>query len=107
MNGCAVHTYYDPCVNLDAYWQLLPMLPQGAAVHTTETCIPSTRDQVGFLQQQWYVHRANGIPTMVWCELRDGTAGPSGAYTLPYGLVYTNYRPKPSYYAAQSLTQPS
>jgi hypothetical protein len=104
MTGCAVHTYYPPCENLDAYWQLLPMLPPGIAVHTTETCIPSTQDQPDFLRQQWYVHRGIGLPTMVWCELRDGTAGTSGAYTLPYGLVYANYAPKPSYYVAQSLT---
>jgi hypothetical protein len=104
MTGCAVHTYYAPCENLDAYWQLLPMLPPGIAVHTTETCIPSTQDQPDFLRQQWYVHRGVGIPTMIWCELRDGTAGTSGNYTLPYGLLYANYAPKPSYYVAQSLT---
>jgi hypothetical protein len=104
MTGCAVHTYYPPCMNLDAYWQLVPMLPPGIEIHTTETCIPSTQDQVGFLRQQWYVHRGVGIPTMIWCELRDGTAGSSGAYAYPYGLVYDNYRPKPAYYAAQSLT---
>jgi hypothetical protein len=106
MTGCAVHTYYAACINLDAYWQLIPILPQGVEVHTTETCIPSTQDQPDFLRQQWYVHRANGIPTMVWCELRDGTAGTSGAYALPYGLVDSNYNPKPAYYVAQSLTQP-
>jgi hypothetical protein len=104
MTGCAVHTYYDPCVNLDAYWLLVPMLPAGIAIHTTETCIPSTQNQPDFLRQQWYVHRAIGMPTMVWCELRDGTAGSSGAYTLPYGLVYQDYTPKPAYYVAQSLT---
>lgn len=104
MTGCAVHTYYDACVNLDAYWQLAPMLPAGIEIHTTETCIPSTQDQPDFLRQQWYVHRAVGIPTMVWCELRDGTAGTSGQYTLPYGLVDVNYTPKPAYYVAQSLT---
>ncbi|MGB6984910.1 MAG: hypothetical protein WBD74_02910 [Candidatus Aquilonibacter sp.] len=104
MTGCAVHTYHDPCVNLDAYWLLVPMLPPGIAIHTTETCVPSTQDQSGFLRQQWYVHRGIGIPTMVWCELRDGTAGSSGAYAFPYGLVYANYTPKPAYYVARSLT---
>jgi hypothetical protein len=104
MTGCAVHTYHDPCVNMDAYWLLAPMLPPGIAIHTTETCIPSTQNQPDFLRQQWYVHRGIGIPTMVWCELRDGTAGSSGAYTLPYGLVHADYTPKPAYYVAQSLT---
>jgi hypothetical protein len=103
MTGCCVHTYLDPCANLGQYMLLLRILPSNIAVHTTETCIPSTQDQPDFLKQQWYVHRGLGLPTMVWCELRDGTAGNFGPYVLPYGLVYANYLPKPSYYVAQSL----
>jgi hypothetical protein len=104
MNGCAAHTYMDPCANLGQYLLLQGMLPPSIPIHTTETCVPSTEDQPDFLRQQWYVHRGLSIPTMVWCELRDGTAGPVGVFQLPYGLVYPNYTPKPAYYVAKSLT---
>jgi hypothetical protein len=105
MNGCAVHTYaIPPCTLIDQYTQLIQIMPAGVQIHTTETCVPSTQDQVGFIQQVWYLHRSFGLPTMVWCELRDGTAGSSGIYDYPYGLVTSNYTPKPSYYAAKSLT---
>jgi hypothetical protein len=107
MNGCAVHVYDAGCLILEQFNQLLPILPSGIQIHTTETCIPSTQDQVNFLEQMWYVHRSLGIPTMIWCEMRDGNAGYNGAYTLPYGLVTTDYVLKPSYYAAQSLTKSS
>jgi hypothetical protein len=108
MNGCAVHTYEQPCAMEDQYFQLLGLLaPAGIPIHTTETCIPSTQDQVAFLQQLWYIHRKFGMPTMIWCELRDGTAGSHGPYTYPYGLVTSNYTPKPSYYAAKGLTASS
>jgi hypothetical protein len=104
MNGCAVHTYELPCTQYGQYQLLLPLMPAGVQIHTTETCIPSTQDQDSFLQQMWYIHRGLGLPTIVWCELRDGTAGHFGAYTLPYGLVYSDYTPKPVYYVAQALT---
>lgn len=106
MNGCAVHTYEEPCTQYGQYSLLLPLMPSGVEVHTTETCVPSTQDQPSFLQQMWYIHRGLGLPTVVWCELRDGTAGHAGAYTLPYGLVYADYVPKPVYYVAQTLTVP-
>jgi hypothetical protein len=40
---------------------------------------------------------------MIWCELRDGTAGKNGPYALPYGLVSANYTVKASYRMAASL----
>lgn len=95
MTGCAVHTYQDPCENLDAYWQLAPMMPPGIAIHTTETCIPSTQDQPSFLRQQWYVHRGVGVPTMVWCELRDGTAGRAARIRCPTDWCTRTIRQNP------------
>lgn len=105
LNGCAVHTYSPAaCMGYNDYLQVLSVLPPGVQVHTTETCLPSIEDQVGFLQQTWFIHRTLGLPTMIWCELRDGDAGHGGEYTLPYGLVTTDYSLKPVYYAAKSLT---
>ncbi len=103
LNGCAVHSYMPPCGAYGQYVRLQKALPANIAIHTTETCVPSTKDQVGFLRQMWYIHRMFGFPTMIWCELRDGTAGISGPFTFPYGLVYPNYAPKASYYTAQTL----
>ncbi len=107
MNGCAVHTYEEPCTQYGQYVELRRLLPENISIHTTETCVPSTQDQDFFLEQMWYLHRGLGLPTLVWCELRDGTAGHSGAYTLPYGLVYVNYVPKPVYWVAERLTASS
>jgi len=106
MNGCAIHSYNPACEAYAEYLQLFRHLPAGIVVHTTETCLPSTLivDQAGFLREMWYVHRIFGIPTMIWCEFRDGTAGSSGSYSLPYGLVDANYSRKASYFAAKALT---
>jgi hypothetical protein len=51
----------------------------------------------------WYLHRELSLPMLVWCEFRDGTAGPHPPYTDPMGLVTANYAPKNVYYTAQSL----
>jgi hypothetical protein len=53
----------------------------------------------------WYIHRDLNLPTMIWCELRDGSAGKTGIFAYPYGLVDENYVPKPSYAVAQSLVE--
>ncbi|MGZ3562919.1 MAG: hypothetical protein ACXVAS_13875 [Vulcanimicrobiaceae bacterium] len=107
MNGCAVHSYKIPCTAYTEYAQSLSLVPPGVPIHTTETCVPSSsKDQADFLRQMWYIHRSLGLPTMIWCELRDGTAGTMGAYTFPYGLVYPDYTLKPAYYAAESLILP-
>jgi hypothetical protein len=103
MNGCAVHSYEDPCDAYAHYSLLLDMVPSGVQIHTTETCISSAFDQGSFLREMWYIHRDLGLPTMIWCELRDGTAGKSGFFAYPYGLVDKHYAPKPSYAVAQSL----
>jgi hypothetical protein len=102
MNGAGIHSYNPACEAFNEYLALKARVP-GVQFHTTETCIPSTADQSGFLRQMWYVHRIAGIPTMIWCELRDGTAGTSGPYAFPYGLLRANYTPKESYFVAQSL----
>ena len=103
VNGCAVHSYIPPCEAFAQYAQLRGVLPSNVSIHTTETCVPTDQDQVGFLQQMWYVHRILGLPTMVWCELRDRSAGTTGPYAYPYGLLYQNYAPKPSFAAAKAL----
>jgi len=109
MNGCAIHTYQTPaCGGYSAYLKLYNSAPAGVQFHTTETCIPSNRgDQADFLRQMWYIHRVLGIPTMIWCELRDGSAGTSGAFAFPYGLVDANYAPKAAYIVARELIAPA
>jgi hypothetical protein len=107
LNGCAVHSYTDPCLAYERYNVLAQMVPRNIPVHTTETCVPSTQDQSGFLRNMWTIHRNLGLPTMIWCELRDGTAGQNGAYTLPYGLLTAQYQPKASYSAARQVVASS
>lgn len=104
MNGCAVHSYDDPCIAYGQYRSVMQIVPKDVPIHTTETCIPSTQDQASFLRNMWYIHGTLGLQTMIWCELRDGTAGTDGAYAFPYGLLYANYAPKPSYFIAKQLT---
>ncbi len=106
MNGCAVHNYQDPCSASGDYSLLVSVVPSNVRIHTTETCIPQASQQADFLRNMWFIHRNMGLPTMIWCEFRDGTAGKTGAYTLPYGLVDSNYAPKPSYRMAESLLSP-
>lgn len=103
VNGCAVHNYEDPCDATSTYNVALGLVPSNVLVHTTETCIADAAEQANYLRNMWFIHRSLGLPTMIWCELRDGTAGSTGAYALPYGLVDKNYTPKPSYRMAQSL----
>src|SRR5579884_1365382 len=107
LNGCAVHFYDPACESFNEYLYLRARLP-GIQFHTTETCVPSSSqgrpaDQAGFLREMWYIHRMLGIPTMVWCEFRDGTAGHSGSFAYPYGLVDANYTRKESYFTARDL----
>ena len=103
MNGCAVHSYEDPCSAYNHYQLLLGIVPAGIPIHTTETCLSSKFDEGGFLREMWYIHRNLGLPTMIWCEFRDGTAGTKGIFAFPYGLVNSSYEPKPAYAVAQSV----
>lgn len=103
MNGCAVHSYEDPCLAQSHYGMLVGLVPKNIPIHTTETCISSPSTQSDFLREMWYIHRELGIPTMIWCELRDGTAGTKGQFAFPYGLVYKNYNLKPIYLVAQQI----
>jgi hypothetical protein len=103
MNGCCVHSYEDPCSASSHYSLLVNMMPSGVQIHTTETCLSSDFQQADFLRRMWYIHRNLGLPTMIWCELRDGTAGKTGIFAYPYGLVDKAYNPKPSYAVAQSV----
>jgi hypothetical protein len=100
--GCAVHSYKAPGYARTEYLQALTLLPRGIGLHTTETTVAGGADQSVFVRQMWYLHRELGLSTMVWAEFRDGTAGTSGAYTEPYGLVTATYFRKPVYYAAQA-----
>jgi hypothetical protein len=105
LNGCAVHSYKDPGAASADYVALQKLLPPNIPIHTTETCVPSSlEDQSAFLSGMWYIHRALGLPTMIWCELRDFTAGDHPPYNYPYGLLWSTYRPKDAYYTAKSLT---
>jgi hypothetical protein len=101
-NGCAVHSYKPPGYARTEYIQAVALLPRGVGLHTTETTVAAGADQTVFVRQMWYLHRELDLPTMVWAEFRDGTAGTSGAYTEPYGLVTATYFRKPVYYAAQA-----
>jgi hypothetical protein len=99
-NGCAVHSYKDPGFARTEYKSAISMMPSGIRIHTTETCVASGHnDQADFFRQMWYLHRELNVPTMVWCELRDGSAGVNNSW--PYGLVNTDYQSKVVYDAAQ------
>jgi hypothetical protein len=100
--GCAVHSYEPPGYARTEYVQAASLLPAGVGLHTTETCIASSvGDQSTFLDQMWYLHRELNLPTMIWCEFRDGGAGDVAPYNEPYGLVGENYEIKSAYSAAK------
>jgi hypothetical protein len=100
--GCAVHSYKPPGFARTEYIQAVSFLPPGVGLHTTETCIASSvGSQSEFFRQMWYLHRELNLPTMIWCEFRDGTAGHDGPSSLPYGLVAPDYSIKSVYAAAQ------
>jgi hypothetical protein len=103
LTGCGVHSYEPVGAALDHYLQLQAMLPKGVFLHTTETGVPTGANQTDFLTGMWYVHRQLSLPTMIWVEFRDGTAGTSGPNSYPYGLVTSNYTPKLDYYTARGL----
>jgi hypothetical protein len=101
--GCAVHSYEPPGYARTEYIQVAGFLPKGIGLHTTETCIASSvGSQVDFFNQMWYLHRELNLPTMVWCEFRDGGAGTTPPFNEPYGLVGPDYSIK-SVYAAMEL----
>lgn len=104
VSGCAVHSYKPPGFARTEYLQAQGMMPHGVQLHTTETCVASGKnDQSVFFREMWNLHVELSIPTMIWCELRDGTAGTTPPYTDAYGLVDSTYRPKPVYSVAQTV----
>jgi hypothetical protein len=103
VTGCAVHSYKKPSLALNEYIQAISLMPPGIAVYTTEACVVTSSGEPSFLQDMWSVHRYLSLPALVWCEFRDGTAGPAPPYNDPMGLVTADYLPKDVYYTAQSL----
>jgi hypothetical protein len=103
VTGCAVHSYEHPNKALNKYLQAMSLVPPGVAIYTTEACVVTSSGQPSFFRDMWSLHRYLSLPAMVWCEFRDGTAGPSGPFTDPMGLVTPDYVPKPVYYTAQQL----
>jgi hypothetical protein len=103
VTGCAVHSYKNPDAALHEYLQAGSLLPSGVAIYTTEACVVDSGGQPSFFRDMWYLHRYLGLPMLVWCEFRDGTAGPNPPYTDPMGLVTGAYARKAVYFAAQSL----
>jgi hypothetical protein len=103
VTGCAVHSYKKPAHALNEYLQALSLMPPGIGIYTTEACVVTSSDQPSFFRDMWYLHRYLSLPAMVWCEFRDGTAGPAPPYTDPMGIVTPDYQPKPVYYTARSL----
>jgi len=103
VTGCGVHSYEKPSKALNRYLQAMSVLPPGIPIYTTEACVVTSSGQSSFFQDMWYLHRDLGLPAMVWCEFRDGTAGPRPPYTDPMGLVSVEYVPKVVYYRAQYM----
>ncbi len=101
VTGCAVHSYKDPSHALNDYIQAASLMPPGVRLYTTEACV--VNGQTSFLRDMWNIHRYLGLPALIWCEFRDGTAGPLPPYTDPMGLVTSDYTRKDVYYTAQSL----
>ena len=103
VTGCAVHSYKKAAHALNEYIQAISLMPPGISIYTTEACVVTSSGQPTFFREMWSLHRYLGLPAMVWCEFRDGTAGPRAPYDDPMGLVTPQYLPKPVYYTAQSL----
>jgi hypothetical protein len=100
VTGCAVHSYKKPAKALNEYLQAMSLMPPGIQLYTTEACVVTSSGQPSFFQDMWYVHRYLSLPALVWCEFRDGTAGPKPPYNDPMGLVLADYSPKAVYYTA-------
>jgi hypothetical protein len=103
LTGCGVHSYEPVGGALTHYLQVRALLPSGIDLRTTETGVPTGANQKDFLTGMWFIHRRLSLPTMIWVEFRDGTAGASGPDSFPYGLVTADYTPKLNYYAAKEL----
>jgi hypothetical protein len=103
VTGCAVHSYKGPGFAQNEYLQAMSLMPPGITLYTTEACVDSPKDQSSFFREMWYIHRELSLPMLVWCEFRDGTAGPRPPYTNPYGLVTADYAPKNVYFTVQSM----
>jgi hypothetical protein len=100
VTGCAVHSYKKPAKALNEYLQAMSLMPPGIALYTTEACVVTSSGQPSFFTDMWNLHRYLGLPALVWCEFRDGTAGPKPPYNDPMGLVLPDYSPKAVYYIA-------
>jgi hypothetical protein len=103
VTGCAVHSYKKPAHAFNEYVQAMSVLPPGIKIYTTEACVVTSSGQTSFFKDMWYLHRYLSLPMLVWCEFRDGTAGPHPPYTDPMGLTAPDYSPKAVYFAVQSL----
>ena len=101
VTGCAVHFYKKP--NLNEYLQAGSLLPRGVQIYTTEACLSDWDGPAPFFRDLWNIHRYLGLPAMVWCEFRDGTAGTMPPYTNPQGLVTASYDAKATYVVAQQV----
>jgi hypothetical protein len=102
VTACAVHSYEKPSKALNKYLQVMSLLPRGTPIYTTEACVVTNNDQVTFFRDMWSLHRQLSLPGLVWCEFRDGSAGPAPPFNDPMGLVTANYLPKRVYFTAQS-----
>lgn len=101
VTGCAVHSYQSPAFAQNQYLQAASLMPPGITLYTTEACVQNANDQVSFFRDMWNIHRELGLPAMIWCEFRDGTAGPKPPYSDPYGLVTAQYQQKNVYLTVQ------
>ena len=107
VTGCAVHSYKNPADALNEYIQARTLVPPGFQIYTTEACVATSQGQSAFFTDMWHIHRELGLPMLVWCEFRDGTAGSAPPYTDPLGIVTPDYAPKDVYYTAKALVSSS
>ncbi len=103
VTGCAVHSYKKPTKALNEYLQAVSLMSPGITIYTTEACVVTSSGEPSFFREMWDVHRYLSLPAMIWCEFRDGTAGPNPPYNDPTGLVTADYTRKDVYYTAQAL----
>jgi hypothetical protein len=75
---------------------------------TTEEGGVSEADQARYLRQAYaYVDRLPWVHSMFWYQARDDPLGGDGdGYADRFGLMTTDFRPKPSYYALRELAAP-
>jgi len=113
VDAISIHPYRDnskpPETAADDYQRLRGLIAQHASedkknlpIISSEWGYPSagqltSQDQAVYLARQFLTNFINGIPLSIWYDWQEGP-------NTNYGIVTSNYKPKPAYHAVQTLT---